>query len=305
MLHLQSLFPFLALLSSLTTSALTPPTYTYPTLTTTPLPSTNSTVLRALISNPPINLYSRSLITDLFAFLTALNSTPTPPKAVIFASANPSFWIDHIDLHLLQPPPLGPPDSQALLSTYHQTVQLLRSLPTIFIAEINGLATGAGNEIAVQMDMRFAGPNARMGSLEVALDLIHGNGGAQFLTQLIGPGRAAEYLLTGDTVDAQTAAAYGWVNRAYGSGAELTSEVNKLATRMATWPAGGLNGTKAAVRAGGPSAANLEADLATFGALLGQAEAQRAIAQFLVLSKNQTLGPFELGLNADLTELYL
>ncbi|MCJ1401652.1 hypothetical protein MMC11_004869 [Xylographa trunciseda] len=303
MFSIQSLLPFLTLLSTHTTFISTQPTYNYPTFTTTPLPSTNSTVLRALISNPPVNLYSGPLITDLFAFLTALNSTPTPPKVVIFASANPSFWIDHIDVRLLQPT-LGPPDSQTLIGVYGQTVRLLRSLPTIFIAEINGIATGAGNEIAVQMDMRFAGPNLRMGALEVALDLMHGNGGTQYLTQLIGPGRAAEYLLTGNTVDAQTAVAYGWVNRAYSSGEELTSEVNKLATRMALWPAGGLNGTKAGVRAAGPSAANLEADLATFAALVGQAEAQKAIADFLVLSKNQTLGPFELGLNADLTELY-
>ncbi|MCJ1395215.1 hypothetical protein MMC18_008098 [Xylographa bjoerkii] len=189
MFCLQPLLPFLAPLFTLTTATSTHSTYTYPTLTTTPLPSTNSTVLRALISNAPLNLYSGPLIADLFAFLSALNRRP-PPKAVIFASANPSFWIDHLDLRLLQPA-RGPPDSEALLGVYVQTVHLLRSLPTIFIA------TGAGNEIAVQMDTRLAGPNARMGSLEVALDLIHGNGGAQFLTQLIGPGGAAEYLLYG------------------------------------------------------------------------------------------------------------
>ena len=66
-----------------------------------------------------------------------------------------------------------------------------------------------------------------------------------------------------------------------------------------------MNETKTAVEAAGSSGANLAADLATFGILLGEPEAQRAIAETLVLSRNQRLGLSKLGMNADLTELVI
>ena len=91
----------------------------------------------------------------------------------------------------------------------------------------------AGNESLVQCDMQFVGPRACFGALEVANGLLHGNGGAQYLTHFIGPGRALEYLLSVNGVGAKAAEQYGWVNRAYGSAAELRREVDALAERIA------------------------------------------------------------------------
>jgi len=153
-------------------------------------------------------------------------------------------------------------------------VHLLRILPTIFIGEVNGLATAAGNEILVQCDMRFAGPWAHFGALEVANGILHGNGGAQYLTHLIGPGRALEYLLSVNDVDAKTAEQYGWVNRAYCSAAELRREVDALAERIALWLAGGLNATKVSVRENDLAQAGLDRDLQRFKYLLSREEAQ-------------------------------
>ncbi|MCJ1243903.1 hypothetical protein MMC30_001100 [Trapelia coarctata] len=278
------------------------------TLTTSTNPA--GTVLRALISNPPINLYNFALIEDLASFLLALNtsaSTATPPpKVVIFASSDPTFFIAHIDLHTLSAtsPYLNTTYSATLLGLYKQTVDLLHTLPIIFVGEINGRAFGAGNEIAVQLDMRFAGPNTRFGSIEVAIGVTHGNGGIQYLTRLIGPGRAAEYLLSARDVDAPTAAAYGWVNRAYASAEELREAVDALAERIATFPAEALNGTKAGIRESGPSKEALDSDLATFARLNGKEEAQGAVGRWLSLSEDERRGRFELGLMEDLVELW-
>jgi len=275
----------------------------YGTITTTLV---SPYVVRALISNPPINLYDYKMILDLYSFLLSLQSTPTPPKVVIFSSADPAIYIQHIDIHTLTPatPSFNTTFSTHMVNLDVLIVRLLRSLPTIFIGEINGLSTGAGTEFAVQLDMRFAGPNARIGALEVGSGVIHGNGGALHLTQLIGPGRAAEYLLSVQDVDATQAETYGWVNRAYKSQKELRQEVDKLAKRIAVFNAGALNGTKASIRSSGPTEKQLADDLATFGRLVGGAEAQRVLASFLALSKNQTRSAFELGLDQTMVDLY-
>lgn len=260
-------------------------------------------VVRATINNPPINLYDEKLITDLYSFLTSL-STPDAPKVVIFDSANPEWFIAHLDLNILRTDTGAPSNAGNLTAKYVNTVHLLASLPTIFIGEVSGRAFGAGNELLVQMDMRFAGPGARLGALEVALGIIHGNGGIQYLTKLIGRGRASQYLLSSGDVDAQTAATIGWVNTAYASKQALTTAVDALARRIATFPAAALNATKAGINYDRPSDQSLADDLSNFGALVKTSDAQDAIKKFLELSKNQTSSAFELGLNQDLVELW-
>lgn len=265
--------------------------------------ATNGSVVRATINNPPINLYDSKLITDLFDFLTTLSQSASPPKVVIFESANPDWFIAHIDVNLLRTDS-PPPNASQLLGLYVETVDLLASLPVIFIGQVSGRAFGAGNELLVQFDMRFAGPGTHLGSLEVAIGLTHGNGGIQYLTKLIGRARAFQYLLSSGDVDEQTAAAIGWVNTAYDTVPELQDAVDALAQRIATFPEGALNATKVGINENKPSAQSLANDLARFTELLGTPEAEAAIKKFLVLSQNQTASPFELGLDQDLVDLY-
>lgn len=156
----------------------------------------------------------------------------------------------------------------------------------------------------VQMDMRFAGSGTRLGALEVGIGVTHGNGGIQYLTKLIGRGRASEYLLSTRDVDLETAADIGWVNRAYASTEALQGAVDALAHRIATFSAGALYATKFGINADRPTNQSLADDLNNFIALQQTAEAQAVIAKFLQLSDNQTSGSFELGLNGDLVTLY-
>src|SRR6187401_1156308 len=73
------------------------------------------------------------------------------------------------------------------------------------IAAVNGFALGGGCELAMACHFRIASDNAKFGQPEVNLGLIPGYGGTQRLTQLIGKGRAIEFLLTGNMIDAATA----------------------------------------------------------------------------------------------------
>jgi len=80
------------------------------------------------------------------------------------------------------------------------------------IAAVNGFALGGGCELAMACHFRVASENAKFGQPEVNLGIIPGYGATQRLPQLIGKGRALELLLSGNTLDAQTALQYGLVN---------------------------------------------------------------------------------------------
>ncbi len=80
------------------------------------------------------------------------------------------------------------------------------------IAAVNGFALGGGCELAMACHFRLASDNARFGQPEVNLGLIPGYGGTQRLVQLIGKGRALEFLMTGNMIDAANALHFGLVN---------------------------------------------------------------------------------------------
>ena len=103
------------------------------------------------------------------------------------------------------------------------------------IAAINGYALGGGCEIAMACTLRLAADTATLGQPEVKLGLIPGYGGTQRLPRMIGPGRALELLLTGDSIDAQEAWRLGLVNRVVPA-ATLLTETATLAKKLATRP---------------------------------------------------------------------
>ncbi len=81
------------------------------------------------------------------------------------------------------------------------------------IAAVNGYALGGGCELALACHIRFASEQAKFGQPEVNLGIIPGYGGTQRLARLIGSGRALEYILTGDMIDAEEAFRIGLANR--------------------------------------------------------------------------------------------
>lgn len=84
--------------------------------------------------------------------------------------------------------------------------------PKPIIAAVNGYALGGGCELALACHFRIASDTARFGQPEVNLGIIPGYGGSQRLTRLIGKGRAMEWMMTGESYDAQEAWRIGLVN---------------------------------------------------------------------------------------------
>ena len=264
--------------------------------------TTNGSIMRAVMNNPPINLYDYKLAADLYSLVSSLENN-TDIKIVILSSANPDFWIAHYDLRLHNPvhPPPPPTNATTVDLSILSTRTKLATLPIIFIAEIDGRATGLGNEIAVQCDMRFAGPQLKLSQFEVGFGLIPGAGGIQFLSTLIGRARAFEYILSGRTVNAATAEAIGWINTAYPSKHQLHEGVTSLAQRIAAFPRPALAAIKARINAKKPSDADLKIDNDIFYELFPTA--LNAANRYLELSADQSGNQFELDLTKGLEEL--
>ncbi|MFZ1728813.1 MAG: enoyl-CoA hydratase-related protein [Bacteroidota bacterium] len=100
------------------------------------------------------------------------------------------------------------------------------------IAAVNGFALGGGCELALSCHIRIAAENAKFGQPEVNLGVIPGYGGTQRLARVVGPGMAAEMILTGDMINAAEAHRIGLVNRVVERG-EALQTAREMAAKIA------------------------------------------------------------------------
>lgn len=110
---------------------------------------------------------------------------------------------------------------------------LIEDMNKPVIAAVNGFALGGGCELALSCHIRLASENAKFGQPEVNLGIIPGYGGTQRLTRLINSGRAAEYILTGDMIDANEAFRIGLVNHVYPQN-ELLDKAVEMAKKISS-----------------------------------------------------------------------
>jgi len=117
----------------------------------------------------------------------------------------------------------------------HQLPLLLRTVPKVVIAMINGPVAGAGLGLALACDLRIAGKAARFGTAFARIGYSGDYGGSWSLTRLVGAAKARELYFTADIIDADTAGALGIVNRVVEDSA-LREETMALARRIADGP---------------------------------------------------------------------
>jgi 2-(1,2-epoxy-1,2-dihydrophenyl)acetyl-CoA isomerase len=121
------------------------------------------------------------------------------------------------------------------LRRMHRLPMLLRTIPKIVIAMVNGPAVGAGLGLAMACDLRIAGRSARFGAGFAGVGYSGDFGGSWSLTRLVGTAKARELYFLGDIVDAAEAASVGLVNRVVEDDA-LRRETLALARRIADGP---------------------------------------------------------------------
>ncbi len=122
-----------------------------------------------------------------------------------------------------------------LRSSYHPNVLAIRTLEKPVIAAVNGAAAGAGLSLACACDIRIASDAASFVPAFVNLGLVPDSGGSFFITRLLGPARAFEWMTSGRKLSAADAQAWGLVSEVVEADA-LADHVAELATRLAAMP---------------------------------------------------------------------
>ena len=137
---------------------------------------------------------------------------------------------------------------ESLELRYNPLIRRLTALPMPVIARVNGVAAGAGANIALACDIVIAARSAKFIQSFANIGLVPDSGGTWVLPRLIGQARAMGLALTGEALSADKAALWGMIWKAVDDEA-LDAEVDALATRFASAPTAGLARIKTMIRA--------------------------------------------------------
>jgi enoyl-CoA hydratase/carnithine racemase len=178
------------------------------------------------LDRPPLNLLDGELIAALHAAFTTLGADASVRAAVLTGSGR--AFTGGMNVHVLRD--LDVPGAKALITAIHAAIASVHRAPFPVIARVNGFCLGAGFELALACDVRIAADVARFGLPEVRVgvpSVIE----AALLPALVGPGRAAEMMLTGESIDAERAQAWGLVNRV-AAAPELDAAVDAMVDKV-------------------------------------------------------------------------
>lgn len=126
---------------------------------------------------------------------------------------------------------------------YNATIMRLRTIEKPIIAAVNGVAAGAGANIALACDIVLAKESASFIQAFSKIGLIPDSGGTYFLPRLVGMQRAAALMMTGDKVSAAEAVSIGMIYKSYAD-ADFEAESRKMAFSLAQMPTLGIGLTK-------------------------------------------------------------
>ena len=149
---------------------------------------------------------------------------------------------------------------ESVEESWNPLIRRLAALPQPVIARVNGVAAGAGANIALACDLVVAAKSAKFIQSFAALGLIPDSGGSWHLPRLVGQARALGLALTGEPLPAEKAAEWGLIWKCVEDDA-LDAEVDALAARLAALPPLGLAAIKAIIRTTGTRSLDQELDL--------------------------------------------
>lgn len=198
-------------------------------------------VAEVVFDNPPVNVISAVMMRELADLMKILDDDGRV-RVVVFSSENPEFFLAHVDMHILDEADvlreLTDKAAPKGLNAFQALGGLLRTHRLVSIVKLAGKARGGGAEFVAAADMAFAArETGGIGQIESLMGIVPSGGGMQYLLERVGRNRALEVILTGDLFDADTAAAYGWINRSVPA-AELDGFVDRVASVIAQLPDG-------------------------------------------------------------------
>ena len=157
-----------------------------------------------------MNALNRATMLELKDIFQYIQDNPREIRSVILTGAGEKAFVAGADISEFSG--VNEMSARKFAEEGQEIFQSIEHCHTPVVAVVNGFALGGGCELAMAAHMRVAVKAAKFGQPEVNLGLIPGYGGTQRLTQLIGKGRAFEYLMSADMLSADQALKYGLVN---------------------------------------------------------------------------------------------
>ncbi len=155
----------------------------------------------------------------------------------------------------------GPPDLGQTIETYYNPVlRRMRALGKPIVCAVNGVAAGAGANIALICDIVLAARSAKFIQAFAKIGLVPDSGGTWSLTHLVGEARAKGLAMTAEPIDADTAESWGLIWRAVDD-EKLSDEAFQLARKLAAGPTAGLAMIKQAIQAATDQSLDKQLDL--------------------------------------------
>jgi len=163
----------------------------------------------ATFERPPRNFMSFAAMGELEQVAVEV-AQDEDVRVLVLTGGVPGYFVAHADLDDLARLGRGEEVVGDPLS-WSRTFDLLARMPQPVVAAVGGQAWGGGCELALACTLRVAAASAHFAQPEVAVGIIPGAGGTQRLPRLVGPGRAAELILSGRVVHADEALRIGLV----------------------------------------------------------------------------------------------
>ncbi|MEK0084867.1 2-(1,2-epoxy-1,2-dihydrophenyl)acetyl-CoA isomerase PaaG [Benzoatithermus flavus] len=196
---------------------------------------------RIITLNRPdkLNAFNEAMHRALMEALDAAEADPDC-RALVLTGAGRGFCAgqdlgDRMQVEDGEPPDLG----ATIEAAYNPLVRKLRALPFPTVCAVNGVAAGAGANIALACDIVLAGRSAKFIQAFARIGLIPDSGGTWTLPRLVGRARAMALAMLAEPVSAERAEAWGMIWKAVDD-ERLMEEAQKLAAYLATQPTVGL-----------------------------------------------------------------
>jgi enoyl-CoA hydratase/carnithine racemase len=183
---------------------------------------------------------------DQWARILVEARTDPDVRVIVLTGAGDAFCsgVDLSSMDGERPSPLQ--RKEHLTGHIHRIPYALEDLDMPVIAAINGVAVGAGMDMALMCDMRIIARSARLSEGYIRVGLVPGDGGCYYLPRLVGHAKALELLLTGDFIGAEEAARIGIANHVVDDD-ELPAATSRLARKLADAPPVAVRTIKRAV----------------------------------------------------------
>jgi 2-(1,2-epoxy-1,2-dihydrophenyl)acetyl-CoA isomerase len=209
---------------------------------------TNDGVATLTLDRPDVlNSFNRQMVAELRDAFTEA-ATDDAVRAVLVTGQGRAFCAGQ-DLAEAVPTDGSPrPDIGDIVEGYNGLILAIRTLEKPVVCAVNGVAAGAGANIALACDIVVAADDASFIQAFAKIGLIPDNGGTFFLPRLVGMARATSLAMLADRVPAQRALEWGMIHDVV-SASELLDRAASLARQLATQPTRGLGLIKRALNA--------------------------------------------------------